>query len=65
MACTVAAFSVAPSARPSTCFEAAGVDADRRHHQVIADMEPVDLEHHEIEIVEHARQPGLQLALSR
>ena len=25
-------------------------------------MEPVDLEHHEIEIVERARQPGLQLA---
>ena len=32
------------------------------HHHVIADMEPVDLEHHEIEIVERARQPGLQLA---
>ena len=31
-------------------------------HQVIADMEPVDLEHHEIEIVERARQPGLHLS---
>ena len=64
MACTVAAFN-GPSRRSAEAqhvLRAAGVDADRRHHQVIADMEPVDLEHHEIEIVERARQPGLQLA---
>ena len=42
-------------------FLAARIDANRRHHHVIADMKPVDPHHQKIQFVQRARQPGLQL----
>ena len=40
---------------------AARVDTDRRHHHVIADMKPVDLDDQKIQFLQPARQPSLQL----
>ena len=57
----MAVFSVALSARPSNVLLAARVDTDRRHHHVIADMKPVDLDDQKIQFLQPARQPSLQL----
>ncbi len=54
----VAAFSVAPSTRPSGCFSPVAFDADRRHQQrVVGHVYAVDLDDHEVEMVEPARHP--------
>jgi len=50
-ACTTAGFSVAPSTRPERMFVAVPIDAERGDkHQVVADVQPVDLDDEEVQL---------------
>src|ERR1700730_12452676 len=59
-ACTVAAFSVAPSTSPSA-FVARRINADRRHQgHVLGHVNAVDLDHQQPEAGKITRHPFLQ-----
>ena len=44
-------------------FVAGPVDADGRHQDMIADMQPVDLDHQQVEPREVSRQPSFSFAV--
>src|ERR1700730_13000028 len=58
-ACTVAAFSVAPSTSPSG-FVAVRINAERRHQGHVLHVNAVDLDHQQPEAGKITRHPFLQ-----
>ena len=50
-----------PTCKAEGVFRAGGVDAQRDHDAVLADMEAVDQQRHQIEGIERGRSPGIEL----
>ena len=60
---TTVEFSVAPSRMPSTCLLPSHIHAHRADHGVVAEDEPVDVDHQQLQVVEAPREQRFDLGL--